>query len=119
MEVVMEKAAYAISMDPVEFRLQNLNETGNPDTKQAVQQSGHLRDCITQAADKIGWKQNWHAPKAKEVRPGVFHGIGLAAHACSHGAGGNPATGQVIVNTDGTVAVRLGQQRDRRRPAHA
>src|SRR5207244_10195915 len=45
----------------------------------------------------------WHAAKAKHVRPGVFHGIGLAAHACSHGAGGNPASGQVIVNTDGTV----------------
>jgi CO/xanthine dehydrogenase Mo-binding subunit len=37
------------------------------------------------------------------VRPGVFHGIGLAAHACSHGAGADPATGQLIVNTDGSV----------------
>ena len=33
----------------------------------------------------------------------MYHGIGLAAHACSHGAGTNPATGQVIVNTDGSV----------------
>ncbi|PYS05804.1 MAG: hypothetical protein DMG12_06205 [Acidobacteria bacterium] len=29
--------------------------------------------------------------------------MGLAAHACSHGAGTNPATGQVIVNSDGSV----------------
>jgi len=102
LEVTMEKAAYAINMDPVDFRLKNLNETGNPDTNKAFSNPG-IRDCIQQAADAIGWKQNWHAPKAKEVRPGVFHGIGLAAHACSHGGGGNPATGQVIVNTDGTV----------------
>jgi xanthine dehydrogenase molybdenum-binding subunit len=102
LEVTMEKAAYAIGMDPVEFRLKNLNETGNPDTKKPFSNPG-IRDCIQQAADRIGWKQNWHAPKAREVRPGVFHGIGLAAHACSHGAGGNPASGQVIVNTDGTV----------------
>jgi len=102
LEVTMEKAAYAINMDPVEFRLKNLNETGNPDTNKAFSNPG-IRDCITQAADAIGWKQNWHAPKAKEVRPGVFHGIGLAAHACSHGGGGNPATGQVIINTDGSV----------------
>ena len=102
LEMTMEKAAYAIGMDPVQFRLNNLNEQGNPDTKKAFSNPG-IRDCIQQAADRIGWKQNWHAPKAKEVRPGVFHGIGLAAHACSHGGGGNPATGQVIINTDGSV----------------
>jgi CO/xanthine dehydrogenase Mo-binding subunit len=102
LEVTMERAAYAIGMDPVEFRLKNLNETGNPDTKKPFSNPG-IRDCIQQAADRIGWKQNWHPPKARQVQPGVFHGIALAAHACSHGAGGNPATGQVIVNTDGTA----------------
>ncbi|MBI1956300.1 MAG: molybdopterin-dependent oxidoreductase, partial [Acidobacteria bacterium] len=91
-----------IGMDPVEFRLQNINEEGNPDTKKPFSNPG-IRDCIHAAADRIGWKQKWHASRAKEVRPGVFHGIGLAAHACSHGAGTNPATGQVIVNTDGSV----------------
>ena len=98
----MDKAAYAIGKDPVEFRLQNLNEEGNPDTKRPYSNPG-IRDCVMQAADRSGWKQNWHPPKAKEVRGGVFHGIGLAAHACSHGAGGSPSTGQVIVNTDGSV----------------
>ena len=102
LETVMEKAAYAIGMDPVEFRLKNLNETGNPDTGKPFSNPG-LRDCITQAADKIGWKQKFHAPKAKEVRPGVFHGIGLAAHSCSHGAGGQPATGTILVNPDGSI----------------
>lgn len=102
LELMMEKAAYAIGMDPVEFRLKNLNEAGNPDTKKPFSNPG-IRDCITAAADRIGWKQKWHAPRKKEVRPGVFHGIGLAAHACSHGAGTDPATGQIIVNTDGSV----------------
>ena len=102
LEIMIEKAAYAIGMDPVEFRLQNLNEEGNPDTKKPFSNPG-IRDCIHAAADRIGWKQKWHASRAREVRPGVFHGIGLAAHACSHGGGTNPATGQVIVNTDGSV----------------
>jgi len=101
-EMMMEKAAAAIGMDPVEFRLKNLNETGNPDTKKPFSNPG-IRDCINGAATRIGWKQKWHASRGREVRPGVFHGIGLAAHACSHGAGTNPATGQVIVNTDGSV----------------
>jgi len=102
LEMMMEKAAYAIGMDPVEFRLKNINEEGNPDSKKPFSNPG-IRDCITAAANRIGWKQKWHASRAKEVRPGVFHGIGLAAHACSHGAGADPATGQMIVNTDGSV----------------
>ncbi len=102
LETTMEKAAYAIGMDPVQFRLKNLNETGNPDTKKPFNNPG-MRDCINAAANAIGWTSKWHAPKAKQVRPGVYHGIGLAAHACSHGAGGNPSTGQVVINSDGSV----------------
>lgn len=102
LEMMVEKAAAAIGIDPVEFRLKNLNEEGNPDTKKPFSNPG-IRDCIDAAAERIGWKENWHKPRAKEVRPGVFHGIGLAAHACSHGAGTDPATGQVIINTDGSV----------------
>ncbi|MGH2796825.1 MAG: xanthine dehydrogenase family protein molybdopterin-binding subunit [Thermoleophilaceae bacterium] len=104
LEVTMDKAAYAIGMDPVEFRLKNINETGNPENNQPFSNPG-IRDCITLTADRIGWTQNWHAPRAKEVRPGVFHGIGFAAHACSHGAGGNPASGQVIISNDGSVNI--------------
>src|SRR2546426_1407709 len=102
LETTMEKAAYAIGMDPVDFRLKNLNETGNPDTKRPFSNPG-IRDVIVAARDGIGWKDKWHAPKAKQVPPGVFHGIGLAAHACSHGAGGNPSTGQIVINNDGSV----------------
>src|SRR5712691_905439 len=102
LEVTMEKAAYAIGMDPVEFRLKNLNEAGNPDTKKPYSNPGG-RDVIVAARDGIGWNEKWHAPKAKQVRPGVFHGIGLAAHACSHGAGGNSSTGQIVINNDGSV----------------
>src|SRR3989449_6669191 len=102
LEVTMENAAYAIGMDPVEFRLKNLNEIGNPDTKRPFSNPG-IRDVITAARDGIGWKDKVQPPKAKQVRPGVYHGIGLAAHACSHGAGGNPSTGQIIINNDGSV----------------
>src|SRR5260221_3360397 len=102
LEVGMEKAAYAINMDPVEFRLKNLNEVGNPDTKKPFSNPG-IRDTILAARDAIGWTAKFHAPKAKQVRPGVYHGMALAAHACSHGAGGNPATGQEFLNSDGSV----------------
>jgi CO/xanthine dehydrogenase Mo-binding subunit len=102
LETTMDKAAYAIGMDPIKFRLANLNEVGNPDTKRPFSNPG-IRDCITSVRDTINWDKVWHAPKAKQVRPGVYHGIGMAAHLCSHGAGSNPSTGQVIINSDGSV----------------
>src|SRR6185503_4399715 len=63
------------------------------------------REVLTVLADKIGWAQKWHPAKAKEVSPGVYHGIGMALHQCSHGAGGEPATGAVTFNGDGTVSL--------------
>jgi len=104
LETAIEKAAYAVNMDPVQFRLKNINLDGNVDAKLPWSNPG-IVDVIQTAADKIGWTQKWHPAKAKEVRPGVFHGIGLAAHECSHGAGGEPATGQVQFNGDGTVSI--------------
>jgi CO/xanthine dehydrogenase Mo-binding subunit len=104
LETAMEKAAYAVGMDPVQFRLQNLNMDGKVDAKLPCSYPG-IKYVITTVADKVGWAQKWHAPKANQVRPGVYHGIGMALHACSHGAGGEPATGQVQINGDGTVQI--------------
>jgi CO/xanthine dehydrogenase Mo-binding subunit len=104
LETAMEKAAYAVNMDPYQFRLQNLNMDGNVDAKLPWSNPG-IKDVLTTAADKVGWAQKWHAPKANQVRPGVYHGIGMALHTCSHGAGGEPATGQVQINGDGTVQI--------------
>jgi len=104
LETAIEKAAYAVGMDPVQFRLKNINLDGNVDAKLPWSNPG-IVDAITMAADKIGWTSKWHAAKANQVRPGVYHGIGMAAHECSHGAGGEPDTGQIQLNGDGTASV--------------
>jgi xanthine dehydrogenase molybdenum-binding subunit len=106
-EPLIDRAAYAIGMNPLDLRLKNLNLQANPDTNQPYNNSG-LEEVIRQATDRAGWKEKWHAPKAKEVRPGVFHGIGMAAHSCVHGAGGAPSTGMVVINSDGTATVISG-----------
>jgi CO/xanthine dehydrogenase Mo-binding subunit len=107
LEVTMDKAAYAINMDPIEFRLKNLNEVGNPDTKRPFSNIA-TRDVITELRTSMNWNAVWHQPKAKQVRPGVYHGVGMAVHLCSHGAGSNPSTGQVIISNDGSVQVVSG-----------
>jgi CO/xanthine dehydrogenase Mo-binding subunit len=38
----------------------------------------------------------------------VFQGVGIAAHTCSHGAGGSPSTATVVINNDGTLTVVSG-----------
>lgn len=106
-EVLIDKAAYALNMDPLDIRLLNINEAGDVDNKVPYSNPG-LRAAIEQATAAIGWKDKWHAAKAKEVRPGVFHGIGIACHTCSHGAGGSPSTASVVINDDGTLTVVSG-----------
>lgn len=102
LETIMDIAAYKIGMDPYQFRLKNLNLYGNPDGRVPFSNPGTVT-VLNEAAKGIGWAQKFHAPKAKEVRPGVFHGIAIVASSCNHGAGGAPATGVVIVNNDGSM----------------
>ena len=107
MEVAMDEAAYKLGIDPVELRLKNFNLEGSPFDKRPYSNPG-IATTLTEAAKAIDWSNKWHAPKAKEVRPGVFHGIGIAAHTCNHGAGTAPASGMVIINTDGSMNVISG-----------
>lgn len=107
LEVAMDDAAYALGMDAVELRLKNFNLTGSPFDGRPYNNPG-IATTLTEAARVIGWAEKWHAPKAREVRPGVFHGIGIACHTCSHGAGSAPASGNVIINLDGSMNVISG-----------
>lgn len=104
LETLMDKAAYTINMDPLEFRLKNANTVGNPDNKKPFSNPG-LVSCMNEAAKAIDWKNKFHAPKAKQLRPGVYHGIGMANVGCSHGGGAAVATGMVVVTADGSLQV--------------
>lgn len=101
LETVMDMAAYKINMDPLEFRLKNLNLKGNPEGRPFSNPG--IRTCLTEAAKTIKWTEKFHAPKAKEVRPGVFHGIAIVASSCNHGAGTASASGMCIVTSDGSL----------------
>jgi xanthine dehydrogenase molybdenum-binding subunit len=107
MEVAMDTAAYELGIDPVELRLKNFNLVGDPGNGLPFSNPG-IADTLTAAAERIGWAEKWHAPRAMEVRPGVFHGIGVACHACSHGAGSGGGSGMVVINSDGSMNVLSG-----------
>jgi len=91
----------------VELRLKNLNLEGNPFTGLPFSNPG-IATTLTEVANKIEWAKNWHEPGAKEIRPGVFHGMGMACHVCTHGAGSAGGSGMVIIEQDGSMNVLSG-----------
>jgi CO/xanthine dehydrogenase Mo-binding subunit/aerobic-type carbon monoxide dehydrogenase small subunit (CoxS/CutS family) len=122
LETALEKAAYAVGMDPLELRLRNLNErgavfdetTGTSPGLPFGRPGGH-RACLHRAAAMIGWSEKFHPPRAREVAPGRFHGIAIVS-AIDRGGGvlggarsnPPPATGQVVLHPDGTLEVLSG-----------
>ena len=124
LETTIEKAALAIGMDPLEFRLRNLNERGAVFDELTGEQPGHpfgrpggQRASLLRAAEIVGWKARWHPAGAREVRPGVFHGMGIVSTidrgggkqgGTSYSAPPPPSTAQVSLHPDGTLEVFSG-----------
>lgn len=121
-ETAIEKAAYAIGMDPLEIRLRNVNEQGAAFDETTGVQPGlpfggpiGQRASLLRAAEMIGWRHKWHPPCTREVRPGVFHGMAIVS-AIDRGGGTlggartqpPPSTGQVVLHPDATLEVLSG-----------
>jgi xanthine dehydrogenase molybdenum-binding subunit len=106
-EVHMDTIAEKLGMDPVEFRLKNYArlEDGDQDRKLPFTSNG-MEECIRKGMEAIGWKQRWQKPGSS---PGpIKKGLGMAVHACRHGAMTVPSSGMVRINDDGTVNVLTG-----------
>jgi len=65
-----------------------------------------MEECITKGAEAIGWKGKWQKPASSAGH--LKRGLGMAVHACRHGAMTVPSSGMVRVNADGTVNVLTG-----------
>jgi len=91
----------------VEFRLKNYArlEDGDQDRKLPFTSNG-MEECIRKGMEAINWKQRWQ--KHASTPGPVKKGLGMAAHACRHGAMTVPSSGMVRINSDGTVNVLTG-----------
>ncbi len=72
-ESLMDDVAYALKMDPVEFRLKNMTRKFRDQTPYT---SCGLEDCIRKGAEAFEWKKRWHAPG--EGAGPVKRGVGMA-----------------------------------------
>lgn len=106
-EVHMDTLAEELGIDPVDFRLKNYArlEDGDQDSKLPFASNG-MEECIRKGAAAFGWREKWQKPDSS---PGpIKKGLGMAIHACRHGAMTEPSSGMVMVNSDGTVNVLTG-----------
>jgi 4-hydroxybenzoyl-CoA reductase subunit alpha len=101
----LNAVAEACSIDPVDFHLMNAVEKGHTTRKGVTFASCGLKECITKAAKKAGWKR-----KYGKLPPGRGIGIGLSAMAS--GAKGmykhDTSAAMIKVAEDGSVVLLTG-----------
>ncbi len=104
-EVAMDEMAYALKMDPLQFRLANYAEvdphSGKPFTEK------HLRECYQRASDRFGWSKRNHEPRS--MRDGhQLIGWGMATE--TYPGKNLPASALVRLQPNGRILVASGTQ---------
>ena len=105
LEAAMDEMAYAIGMDPLEFRLKNYAET-DPEEKKPWS-SKSLRECYKQGAERFGWSRRQMPPRS--MRDGntlVGWGMATAVYPTRR----MPSNATARLNADGTFSVDAGSQ---------
>lgn len=123
LELIIDKLAKEIGMDPVEIRLKNAIKPGETLLSQSVVSSCGLSECIEKAAEASGWKEKRGYQRRPEstgrspVLPGhkpesgSAKGIGIALGSCMSGFPlGMRFSSSAFVkfNEDGTASVITG-----------
>ena len=100
-ESLMDDVAYALKMDPVEFRLKNMTRKFND---QLPYTSIGLEDCIRKGAEAFEWKRRWHAPGAGTGA--VRQGVGMAMGSFSSNLGRSSAV--IDLDSSGMYHLHVG-----------
>ncbi|MBV8904839.1 MAG: xanthine dehydrogenase family protein molybdopterin-binding subunit [Acidobacteriia bacterium] len=75
LESLMDDVAYALQMDPVEFRLKNMTRKFND---QIPYTSIGLEDCIRRGAEAFEWKKRWNPVSGGSTQGTLRRGAGMA-----------------------------------------
>lgn len=107
-ESQMDKIAYALEMDPIELRLQNVLKVGSRTVcDQLLDHSVGVEECLLAVRDASEWVKNrepvWNGAKV------TGYGIGLAYHGISTSRGTPDwSAASLILNQDGSLTYRTG-----------
>jgi xanthine dehydrogenase YagR molybdenum-binding subunit len=105
LEAAMDEMAYALNMDPVDFRLKNYAETDPEENKPWSSKS--LRECYLRGAERFGWNKRQMQPRS--MRDGkTLVGWGMASSVYPTRRSSSNASARL--NADGTFSVDAGTQ---------
>jgi xanthine dehydrogenase YagR molybdenum-binding subunit len=105
LEAAMDEIAYALNMDPVEFRLKNYAEADPEEHKPWSSKS--LRECYQRGAERFGWSKRQMQPRG--MRQGnALIGWGMAS--CVYPTRRSASNAKARLNADGTFSVDAGTQ---------
>jgi xanthine dehydrogenase YagR molybdenum-binding subunit len=94
-----EDLAAMLERDPYDLIMQNIAMTGV--------RSNIYKEELQIAADLIQWKQNWH-PRGDKAGGAVKRGLGLSLH--TWGGRGHNSAGDLTLQPDGSVEIKMGTQ---------
>jgi xanthine dehydrogenase molybdenum-binding subunit len=112
-EQVMDVAAERLGMDPVEFRLKNLCEVGDPGMfgPDFPLQTTGIADCLRIGAERIGWGAKRGAKdRGRQVEGTSFRRRGLGVSCMAHSSGAWPvhidhSNATIRFNEDGSTVL--------------
>ena len=100
-EAAMDDLADKLGMDPIEFRLKNLNPT---DFRTPAYQAE-----IKMGAELIGWNEK-RKPRGQSGAGPIKRGLGMALHQWGGGPGGQDKQVSCTINPDGSVETKCATQ---------
>jgi xanthine dehydrogenase molybdenum-binding subunit len=108
LEQLVDTAAEKIGMDPVEMRLKNLKQLGDPGLVGLPLETSTQEKCIRLGAEKIGWQEK---RSRKKEDGNLRRGIGMATYLDV--SGGQPFDIQdrnieIKINEDGSANLYIG-----------
>ncbi len=103
LESAMDELAYALKMDPIEFRLKNYAETDLERKK--PYSSKYLKECYELGAEKINWKERNPEPRSMKEGDWLI-GYGTGSGIFSAWRGAAKAVAKLL--PDGTMILQSG-----------
>jgi len=105
LEIAIDEIAYALKIDPLEFRLKNYAEQ-DPE-KNRPWSSKSLRECYRVGAERFGWSKRTHEPRSMRDKHSL---IGWGVASSVYPTRRSEATAVARLHKDGSLLVEAGTQ---------
>jgi xanthine dehydrogenase YagR molybdenum-binding subunit len=101
LESAMDEMAFALNIDPLDFRIRNYAESDHE--RNLPWSAKSLKECYEMGAEKFGWKNRKLEPKSMQ-KDGMLIGYGMASSL--YGFHRHPSKAKAVMHADGSLVVQ-------------